>query len=97
MEGLDARWVRSPSSAALRGGEVAMEIHQQDELTARFLPGGLKMTQGITLQATRSALDRYLIDLLKPVTWAAGMRHLLRVQEVGRPWPHYRDEHEVWF
>ncbi|MFI8400921.1 hypothetical protein ACIGG5_11860 [Streptomyces sp. NPDC085463] len=96
VAGLDARWVRSPGDAALRNGEVVMEIHQQDELTAVFLPNGLKVTQGITLQMTRSELDRYLIELLKPGTWAAGIKHLLRAQEVGRPWPHYRDEHEIW-
>ncbi|MEU6166400.1 hypothetical protein [Streptomyces tanashiensis] len=96
VAGVNARWVRPPGDATLRGGEVVMEIHQQDELTAVYLPGGLKMTQGITLQVTRSELDRYLIELLKPGTWAAGIKHLLRAQEVGKPWPHYRDEHEVW-
>ncbi|MFB6529890.1 hypothetical protein [Streptomyces sp. NPDC056399] len=96
VSGLDAQWVRPSGRAHLRNGEVVMEIHQQNELTAVFLPNGLKATQGITLQVTRSEIDRYLIELLKPGTWVGGIKHLLRAQEAGRPWPHYRDEHEVW-
>lgn len=44
----------------------------------------------------RSELDRYLIELLQPGTCAAGIKYMLDRSEAGQPWPHYRDEHEVW-
>ncbi|MGW1275575.1 hypothetical protein ACWD4V_01270 [Streptomyces tsukubensis] len=94
--GLDARWTRPPSRDDLRPREVIMEIHQQEELRAVMLPGGLKMTPGWTLQMARSELDRYLIELLQPGAWAAGIKHLLAARRVGRPWPHFRNEHEIW-
>ncbi|MEV7167273.1 hypothetical protein AB0N60_34855 [Streptomyces microflavus] len=94
--GLDARWVRPLGKAALQPGEVIMEIHQQERLRSVTLPGGWTMTPGITLQMRRSELDRYLMELLQPGSWAAGIKHVLAARQAGRPWPHYRNEHEIW-
>lgn len=94
--GLDARWVRPPGNANLQPGEVIMEIHQQERLRSVALPGGLMMTPGWTLQMGRSELDRYLMELLQPGSWVAGIKSVLAAREVGRPWPHYRHEHEIW-
>ncbi|WOP38602.1 hypothetical protein RKE32_34925 [Streptomyces sp. Li-HN-5-13] len=96
VAGLDARWVRPPGKADLQQGEVIMEIHQQEELRAVALPGGLTMTPGWTLQMRRSELDRCLIELLRPGSWVAGIKHVLAARQAGRPWPHYRNEHEIW-
>ncbi|WP_340375946.1 hypothetical protein U5640_12765 [Streptomyces sp. SS7] len=96
VAGLDARWVRPPGKADLQQGEVIMEIHQQEELRAVALPGGMTMTPGWTLQMRRSELDRYLMELLRPGSWVAGIKHVLAARQAGRPWPHYRNEHEVW-
>ncbi|OEJ21492.1 hypothetical protein AS594_38755 [Streptomyces agglomeratus] len=94
--GLDARWVRPPGNADLQQGEVIMEIHQQEQLRSVALPGGLTMTRGWTLQMRRSELDRYLIELLQPGSWVAGIKGVLAARQAGRPWPHYRNEHEIW-
>ncbi|MFH8470401.1 hypothetical protein [Streptomyces sp. NPDC017991] len=94
--GLDARWVRPPGKANLQQGEVIMEIHQQERLRSVTLPGGLTMTPGWTLQMRRSELDRYLMELLQPGSWAAGIKHVLAARQAGQPWPHYRNEHEIW-
>ncbi|MEU9699487.1 hypothetical protein [Streptomyces sp. NPDC047981] len=94
--GLDAHWIRPPGPRAPQPGEVFMEIHHQDQLQARLLPGGMTMTPGWTLQMAPSELDRYLLELLQPGTWIAGIRHLLAERQVGWPWPHFKDEHEVW-
>ncbi|MEU6541617.1 hypothetical protein [Streptomyces sp. NPDC047000] len=96
--GLDARWVRPPGKTDhLEQGEVVMEIHQQERLRSVTLPGGVTMTPGWTLQMRRSELDRYLMELLQPGTWAAGIKHILAARQAGQPWPHYRNEHEIWF
>ncbi|MES4886101.1 hypothetical protein ABVB69_37220 [Streptomyces sp. NPDC000349] len=95
--GLDARWVRPPGKADhLEQGEVIIKIHQQERLRPVTLPGGLTMTPGWTLQMRRSELDRYLMELLQPGTWAAGIKHVLAARQAGQPWPHYRNEHEIW-
>jgi hypothetical protein len=94
--GLDARWVRPPGNADLQQGEVIMEIHQQEQLRSVALPGSLTMTPGWTLQMRRSELDRYLIELLQPGSWVAGIKDVLAARQAGRPWPHYRNEHEIW-
>ncbi|MET7869699.1 hypothetical protein [Streptomyces cyaneofuscatus] len=94
--GLDARWVRPPGKADLQPGEVIVEIHQQERLRSVPLPGGLTMTPGWTLQMRRSELDRYLMELLQPGSWAAGIKHVLAARQAGRPWPHYRNEHDIW-
>ncbi|MGY5014680.1 hypothetical protein ACWCY6_42560 [Streptomyces sp. 900105755] len=96
VSGLDARWVRPPGKAELQPGEVVMEIHSEEKLRAVSLPGGLTMTPGWTLQMRRSELDRYLIELLQPGKWVAGIKHVLAARQVGQPWPHYRNEHDVW-
>ncbi|MET8134116.1 hypothetical protein ABZV24_19530 [Streptomyces sp. NPDC005251] len=94
--GLDARWVRPPGNADLQQGEVIMEIHQQERLRSVPLPGGLTMTPGWTLQMRRSELDRYLMELLQPGSWVAGIKNVLSARQAGRPWPHFRNEHEIW-
>ncbi|MEU3520922.1 hypothetical protein ABZ770_37650 [Streptomyces sp. NPDC006654] len=95
--GLDARWVRPPGKTDHLGqGEVIMEIHHEERLRSVRLPGGLTMTPGWTLQMRRSELDRYLMELLQPGTWAAGIKHVLAARQAGQPWPHYRNEHEIW-
>ncbi|QXE34427.1 hypothetical protein KQY30_09140 [Streptomyces sp. GMY02] len=96
VAGFDAHWVRPPGKADLKPGDVVMEIHYQEELRAVPLPGCLTMTPGWTLQMGRSELDRYMIELVQPGTWIARMKHLLAARRVGRPWPHYRNEHEGW-
>ncbi|MFF4551328.1 hypothetical protein [Streptomyces sp. NPDC001435] len=96
VAGLDARWVRPPGKADLQQGEVVMEIHQQEQLRAVALPGGLTMTSGWTLQMRRSELERYLLELLRPGSWVAGIKHVLAARQARRPWPHYRNEHEIW-
>ncbi|WP_433894216.1 hypothetical protein [Streptomyces sp. CA-111067] len=96
VSGLDARWVRPPGKADLKQGEVLMEVHHQEQLRAVALPGGFTMTPGWTLQMRRSELDRYLIELLQPGTWVAGIKHVLAARQAGQPWPHYRNEHEIW-
>ncbi|MET7665842.1 hypothetical protein ABZS99_45145 [Streptomyces sp. NPDC005463] len=73
-----------------------MEIHQQERLRSVTLPGGLTMTPGWTLQMRRSELDRYLMELLQPGSWSAGIKHVLAARQAGQPWPHYRNEHEIW-
>ncbi|MEU6573564.1 hypothetical protein [Streptomyces sp. NPDC046805] len=96
VAGLDAHWVRPPGKADLKPGDVVMEIHHQEQFLAVSLPGGLTMTPGWTLQMGRSELDRYMIELVQPGSWIAGMKHLLAARRGGQPWPHYRNEHEVW-
>jgi hypothetical protein len=50
-----------------------------------------------TLQMRRSALDRYLIEMIEQDTWIEGMRYMLADSNMeGRPWPTYRDEDQVW-
>ncbi|MFF3943000.1 hypothetical protein [Streptomyces phaeofaciens] len=62
-----------------------MEIHQQEQLRAVALPSGPTMTPGRTLQTRRSELGRYLLELLRPGSWAAGIRHVLATRQAGRP------------
>lgn len=93
--GLTAEWVRRPGRGDLQGGEVVMEIHHQEHLRAVHMPG-LTATPGWTLQMARAELDRYLVELLQPGIWTAGIKHLLQAQRVGKPWPHFNNEHEIW-
>ena len=58
---------------------------------------GVVMELSRTLQMRRSELDRYLIELIEQGTWAEGIRYLLADRRASRrPWPCYRDEHDVW-
>ncbi|MFJ2719795.1 hypothetical protein [Streptomyces sp. NPDC087437] len=95
VAGLDAHWVLPPGKMSLKPGQVVMEIHQREQLRG-LLPGALTMAPGWTLQMGRSELDRYMIELVQPGSWIAGMKHVLAARQVGQPWPHYRNEHEVW-
>ncbi|MEV0192229.1 hypothetical protein AB0I39_27310 [Kitasatospora purpeofusca] len=94
--GLDARWVRPPGHADLQPGEVLMEIRRDQPLRNSITTGGLRLVSSRTLQLRRSELDRYLVELIRPGTWAVGITHLLDSQQLGQPWPHYRDENQVW-
>ena len=92
--GVPARWVRPPSRGGeLEPGEVVMEM----TTVARTPIGNRVLENTRTLQMQRSELDRYLIELIDPAIWTAGIRHLFENPETtGRPWPHYRDEHLEW-
>ncbi|MFH8386984.1 hypothetical protein ACH4E7_39735 [Kitasatospora sp. NPDC018058] len=94
--GFDAQWVRPPRRGGLQAGEVVMEIGRQQLPSSAILRGGFRLTSKRTLQLRRSELDRYLIELVQPGTWAAGISHLLDNTQTGQPWPHYRDEEQVW-
>ena len=92
--GLDAEWVRPPGAGDLVPGEVVMELR-----TTASGPtfGGLCMELKRTLQMRRSALDRYLIELVERDTWIEGLRYMLAdINMAGRPWPTYRDEDQVF-
>ncbi|WP_037603754.1 hypothetical protein [Streptacidiphilus rugosus] len=60
------------------------------------LPNGWTATPGWTLQMRRSALDRYLIELIRPGVWAQGIENMLANPRTGQPWPHYRGEDDIW-
>lgn len=36
------------------------------------------------------------MEILQPGTWAAGIKHVLAARQTGQPWPHYRNEDEIW-
>jgi len=92
--GLNAEWVRPPGHGELAAGEVVMELHST---TSGPMYGTLRMELKRTLQMRRSALDRYLIEMVEQDTWIKGMRHMLTSPDgVGHPWPTYRGEDEVW-
>jgi hypothetical protein len=94
VAGIDAEWVRPPQAGELAAGEVVMEVHATAGGPVR---GGLRMELKRTLQIRRSALDRYLIEMVQQDTWIEGMRYMLASRDLeGRPWPAYRDENQVW-
>jgi hypothetical protein len=103
--GIDARWVLPPAQQyrELRPGEVVMEMTTSTAAPApghitRALGSAVTLELSRTLQMRRSELDRYLIELLDQATWIEGIRCLLADYQFGdgRPWPHYRDEDQVW-
>jgi hypothetical protein len=52
---------------------------------------------GRTFQMRRSALDRYLIEMVEQETWAEGLRQMLADYRLARrPWPVNRGEHLTW-
>jgi hypothetical protein len=92
--GLDAEWVRPPRAGELAAGEVVMELHAT---ASGPMYGDLRIELKRTLQMRRSALDRYLIELVERDTWIQGMKYVLADYTMeGRPWPTYRDEDHVW-
>lgn len=92
--GFDAEWVRRPGAGELAVGEVVMELHTTASGPAY---GSLRMELKRTLQIRRSALDRYLIEMVEQDTWIEGMRYTLADYDMeGRPWPTYRGEDQVW-
>ncbi len=59
--------------------------------------GSLRMELKRTLQIRRSALDRYLIEMVEQDTWIEGMKYTLADYDLeGRPWPTYRGEDQAW-
>jgi hypothetical protein len=78
--GFDTRWVRPPGGDELVPGEVVMEIRAT--LTG---PAYRRVLTDVdrTFQVRRSALDRYLIEMVEQGTWADGLRELPRVFRTG--------------
>jgi hypothetical protein len=90
---MSAEWVRPQGTRDLVAGEVVMEM----TATTSAPSGQMVMDLSRTLQLRRSELDRYLIELIEQDTWIEGLKYLLASpRAAGRPWPYYRDEHEVW-
>jgi hypothetical protein len=57
----------------------------------------LRMDLGRTLQVRRSAIDRYLIEMMELGIWTEGMRQLLADHQTDRrPWTTYRGEDQIW-
>ncbi|MEV6949997.1 hypothetical protein AB0N07_50650 [Streptomyces sp. NPDC051172] len=88
-------------------GPLLARLLQVAGLDARWVrpPGKADLQQGEVvmeihqqeqLQMRRSELERYLLELLRPGSWVAGIKHVLAARQTGQPWPHYRNEHEVW-
>jgi hypothetical protein len=103
--GIDAHWLLPPAQQyrELQPGEVVMEmttstITPASENVTRAFGPGVTLELSRTLQMQRSELDRYLIEMPDQATWIEGTRHLLADYQLGdgRPWPHYRDEDQIW-
>jgi hypothetical protein len=101
--GIDARWVRPPVSGDLTPGEVVMEMVAKSSapapaaLAKQLHHSGLRLDYTRILQMRRSELDMYLIQLLDQNVWLQGVRYMLADPNLKhRPWPHYRDEDQVW-
>jgi hypothetical protein len=103
--GIDARWVLPTAQQyrELRPGEVVMEmitstVTPAPQYITRTFGSGVTAELSRTLQMRRSELDRYLIELLDQATWVEGIKYLLADYQFGngRPWPHYRDEDQIW-
>jgi hypothetical protein len=92
--GFQAQWIRAPGAGDLAPGEVVMELRAT--LIGPVLRN-VRMDLSRTLQVRRSALDRYLIEMIEQGTWADGMRQLLADHQTERrPWTTYRDEDQTW-
>jgi hypothetical protein len=103
--GIPARWTRPPGPGTLMPGEVVMDMTAtasnpvSPALASKVGLGGrnLEMEFSRTLQMRRSELDMYLIQLLDQDTWIEGIRYMLADPALNaRPWPHYKDEDQVW-
>ena len=92
--GLDAEWVRPPSAGELAPGEVVMELRTK---ASGPIFGELRAELNRTLQIRRSALDRYLIEMIEQDIWIRGMKYMLANYSLeGQPWSTFRDEDQVW-
>lgn len=93
--GIDAEWVRAPSTADLTPGEVLMELRST---VTEPLIGTVVMQRDRMLQICRSEMDRYLIEMIGQRTWIEGIRYLVTRDKLmpRQPWPCYRDEHLTW-
>lgn len=93
--GIDATWVREPSTADLTSGEVLMELRSA---VTEPLIGTVVMQRERMLQMCRSEIDRYLIELIEQRAWIEGIRCLTTRDKLmpRQPWPCYRDEHLTW-
>ena len=69
--GIDAEWVRPLSTADLAAGEVLMEIAAKSNVPLRRT---LVAELSRTVQMRRSALDKYLIELIDQDTWIVSNR-----------------------
>jgi hypothetical protein len=93
--GIDAEWVREPSTADLTPSEVLMELRST---ATEPLIGTVVMQRNRMLQMCRSEMDRYLIEMIEQSTWIEGIRYLMTRDKLmpRQPWPWYRDEHLTW-
>ena len=64
--GFDARWVHTPGTGDLKPGEVVMEL---SAIVEGPVHRGIRMDLARTLHVRRSALDRYLIEMIEQHTW----------------------------
>jgi hypothetical protein len=101
--GIDARWVREPRPGDLEPGEVVMEMVTRSSFPVAGEVGRMLHRANVApeyvhgLQMRRSEIDMYLMQLLDQDIWIEGIRYMLTDPELrGRPWPHYRDEDQVW-
>jgi hypothetical protein len=101
--GIEATWVRDPRPGNLQPGEVVMEMTHRTSFAmpasiARDLHYARKQAEFTrTLQMRRSEIDMYLMQLLEQDTWIEGIKYILADPLLRkRPWPHYRDEDQVW-
>lgn len=93
--GVDAEWIRPPSTAGLAEGEAVMELAAKAIVPVR---GTVVAEISRTVQMRRNALDKYLIELIEHDTWIEGIRYLMTGQPLmpRQPWPCYRNEHQEW-
>lgn len=92
--GLNARWaLPAAHGSVMQPGELVMEFTE----TVSTPVGAGVLEQKRTLQMRQSDLDRYLIELLDPMTWTVAVRSMFEDPRLsGQPWPYYRDEDRVW-
>lgn len=93
--GIDAEWVREPSTADLTPSEVLMELRST---VTEPLNGTVVMQRDRILQMCRSEMDRYLIELIEQRAWVEGIGYLLTRDKLmpRQPWPCYRNENLTW-
>ena len=77
--GIDATWVREPSTADLIPGEVLIEL--RSTVTEPFI-GTVVMQRDRMMQLCRSEMDRYLIELIEQRSWIEGIRYLMALDKL---------------